>query len=77
MSIQQGELTSDESEAGAPVVRRSGRTRREPQWFNCYEMSAGLALCTANFVDNVLDDRTGGQGTEWLAAVGSDDCMQN
>lgn len=79
---EQEDTISDDSEAegaarpAVPVVRRSNRMRREPQWFDIFEMSCGLALCAENFVDNVpntvkeLKERN--DWPQWEAAIASE-----
>lgn len=42
-----------ENEVQEAVVRRSGRARKDPVWFDCYEMSCGLALSAENFVEDL------------------------
>lgn len=50
------ESDSDDNEEGDEhriSVRRSGRVRREPAWFDCYEITCGLAMCAEDFVEDL------------------------
>lgn len=42
-----------ENESQQTVTRRSERSRKDPVWFDCYEMSCGLALSAENFVEDL------------------------
>lgn len=53
-------------------VRRSGRVRRQPAWFDCYEL-AETALCAENFVEDIPSSveelRKRSDWPEWEAAI--------
>lgn len=56
-----------------PVVRRSERMRKEPAWYDCYELSCGLALCAESFVENlpgtVMELKKRSDWPKWQEAI--------